>query len=57
MKYILFFSLAFIVKALYAQDATLSGNIVSGGKPVPFASVFIDKTTLGTSTNDDGNYI
>ncbi len=56
MKYILFFSLTFIVKALYAQDATLSGNIVSGGKPVPFASVFIDKTTLGTSTNDDGNY-
>ncbi|MGY4383912.1 hypothetical protein ACVWYN_000931 [Pedobacter sp. UYP24] len=41
----------------YAQEFKLSGNVKDpDGQPVPFASVYIKNTTIGTSANVDGIY-
>ncbi|GGE50954.1 membrane protein [Pedobacter psychrotolerans] len=40
-----------------AQQHTISGTIRdTGGQPVPFASIYIKNTTIGTSANVDGKY-
>lgn len=40
-----------------AQQFTLSGKVTDDqGRPVPFASVFIQNTTNGTSANNEGEY-
>ena len=56
-KIFLSFVLCLIPFALSAQR-TVSGRVTDAGdgKPVPEAAVFIDNTTIGTTTNADGNY-
>ncbi|WP_394750179.1 TonB-dependent receptor [Spongiimicrobium salis] len=39
-----------------AQTGTIEGDIRYNGNPEPFVSVYIDGTSLGTSTNTDGRY-
>jgi hypothetical protein len=48
--------LSFNISA-FAQQFTVSGKIIDdGGKPVAFASVYIQNTTQGASANSDGEY-
>lgn len=39
-----------------AQTGSVSGYIISGSEPVMFASVYLEKTQLGTSTNENGYF-
>jgi hypothetical protein len=42
---------------LFAQKAALSGKITDqNGKPIPFATIYIKNTNLGTSANSEGYY-
>ena len=47
------------VVSAYSQrktDAHLIGHVLNGGKHIPFASIAIKGTTLGTSTDETGHY-
>jgi Fe(3+) dicitrate transport protein len=35
----------------------IKGRVLSSGEGVPFVTVFADRTSLGTSTDEEGNYI
>ncbi|MEX0982999.1 MAG: TonB-dependent receptor [Bacteroidales bacterium] len=53
---ILFFS----VLPLFSQqntDANIFGDVQSGGEHIPFANVFIEGTSIGTSTDETGHYM
>ncbi|WP_159476282.1 TonB-dependent receptor [Dyadobacter sp. 3J3] len=39
-----------------AQTGSVSGQIISGGKPVPFASVTVSKTIFGTQADSSGAF-
>jgi hypothetical protein len=46
-----------ICLSVFAQQVSLSGKVVdAGGKPVPFASVYIKNTSNGASANIEGDY-
>ncbi|MBK0383388.1 carboxypeptidase-like regulatory domain-containing protein [Pedobacter sp. SD-b] len=52
----LFFCL-FITTFLFAQELTITGKITDDqNQVIPFATVFIKRTTKGTSANKDGKY-
>ncbi|MDV7137422.1 TonB-dependent receptor [Maribacter sp. TH_r10] len=55
-----FYSLVFLFSllsfSLTAQQAQIQGVISEAGFPIPYANVFIDGTSIGTSSNDDGIY-
>ncbi len=40
----------------FAQQGSISGQIVSGGHPLEFVNVGLMETSLGTSTGADGNF-
>ena len=46
------------VTAAMAQEINVSGTVIdySNGEPVPYASVHLEGTMTGTSTDGDGNY-
>ncbi|MDX1701890.1 MAG: TonB-dependent receptor plug domain-containing protein, partial [Melioribacteraceae bacterium] len=49
--------LAFVVQFSFAQERTVSGTVSdNNGLPLPGATVLIQGTTTGTSTDFDGNY-
>ncbi|MCW3078179.1 MAG: hypothetical protein JWO32_2788 [Bacteroidetes bacterium] len=53
----LFFILMFIfVGVAYGQTFTLSGKILGGKDPLPFATIYIKGTTQGANSNDEGKY-
>jgi hypothetical protein len=58
MKPVLFsICLSCICLSALAQQFTLSGKIINeSGQPVPFASVYVQNTTNGTSANNEGEY-
>lgn len=58
MKQILFFLLCFTACLdAFSQQVILSGKITDeGGKPVPFASIYVKNTTKGVSANSEGDY-
>jgi hypothetical protein len=42
---------------VFAQQVSVSGKVTDGnGKPIPFASIYIQNTTKGTSANSEGDY-
>lgn len=43
---------------LHAQNTKVKGRVTDAetGEPIPFANVFFDGTTIGVSTDMDGNY-
>ncbi len=50
-----FFLILFLALTGQGQHATLSGRVIAvSGEPLGFASVALEGTTFGTSTNDDG---
>lgn len=49
--------LAFVVHLSFAQEKTISGTVLDeNGLPLPGATVVIQNTTTGVSTDFDGNY-
>ncbi|MFK8059817.1 MAG: carboxypeptidase-like regulatory domain-containing protein, partial [Polaribacter sp.] len=52
INFILFLSLA----TTYAQTNTISGKISAEGDALPYTNVYLKKTKLGTSTNENGFY-
>ena len=42
---------------VYSQNASISGKVISDGKTVPFANIYLEDSLLGTSTDIDGNYL
>ena len=56
-KLILTLLLAFVVQLTFAQEKTITGQVVDGdGLPIPGVNVIIKNTTTGTQTDFDGNY-
>ncbi|BAX82601.1 SusC/RagA family TonB-linked outer membrane protein [Labilibaculum antarcticum] len=57
-KTVLFLFLAFFCMTTFAQRHAVTGVVSSAedGTPMPFASVVVKGTTIGTSTDFDGNY-
>ena len=54
---ILTLALVFAVQLLFAQEKTISGTVSDGdGIPLPGATVIVQGTTNGVSTDFDGNY-
>ena len=50
-------ALVFAVQLLFAQEKTISGTVSDGdGIPLPGATVIVQGTTNGVSTDFDGNY-
>ncbi len=51
-----FFSLAFIVPSLAQKGGTIRGNVYdkATGEPIIYGTVFLEGTTIGTNTNEDG---
>lgn len=63
MKYSLLIAMAiicFIAQPIHAQkvktDANIIGHVVSKGKHIPFATISIQGSTIGTTTNESGHY-
>ena len=60
--FLLFFCLFGYQKAIYSQklldntDANIVGHVVSMGQHIPFASIGLKGTTIGTSTDATGHY-
>ncbi len=43
--------------AVGVQAGVITGKVTSiGGEPLPFANVYVQGSTLGTTTNEEGNY-
>ncbi|NLP57650.1 TonB-dependent receptor [Lutibacter sp. B1] len=59
-KIILLIGFLLISITIYTQEkpksATITGNVVSESKSLPYATILVNGTTLGTTTNYDGNY-
>ena len=58
MKIIFSLLASLTVTVAMAQEITVSGTVIdsSDGEPVPYASVHLEGTMTGTSTDGDGNY-
>jgi len=56
---ILFFHLSIQLSSQTKNYHTITGNVYDeeSGKPLPFVNVFLDGTTLGSSTDQNGKYI
>ncbi|HEY5826398.1 MAG TPA: carboxypeptidase-like regulatory domain-containing protein [Cyclobacteriaceae bacterium] len=59
MKRILFLVLVFINTTLIAQTGVIKGRVIDSKtlEPLPFANVFVNNTTIGTTTDVDGNFV
>ncbi|MBE9510565.1 MAG: TonB-dependent receptor [Bacteroidetes bacterium] len=57
---ILFIAFLIIINTNYAQkvktDANIVGHVVCNGKHIPYATVLIKGTTIGTTTDETGHY-
>jgi outer membrane receptor for ferrienterochelin and colicins len=59
-QFIMFvFSIAFLQANLKAQhtDANIFGDVQSEGEHIPFASIYIEGTNIGTTTDATGHYM
>ncbi len=48
-----------LAPTLFGQDVSVKGRVLDAetGQGLPFANVFIDRTTIGTATDVDGNFL
>ena len=51
------FVISFIYHLGYSQMVTLSGKVTHQDSPVPYVNIFLKGTTLGTSTDVNGQFI
>lgn len=58
MKKIFFAALVFLSSYAFAQKGIIQGRVYNAinNEPLPFAAVLIENTTVGTTTDIDGNY-
>lgn len=58
-RLILLFSATLLLTTIKAQnsDANIFGDVKSGKEHLPFATVYIEGTTIGTTTNASGHYM
>ena len=56
MKLCVFLSFYLVSFALFSQNITVSGIVTAEGKAVPFANIYLEHTTKGTTTNENGIY-
>ena len=58
-KTLLFFILLFpiLLNAQEHNDAVITGHVVSGGEHIPFVNIYIENTTIGTTTDETGHYL
>ena len=54
--YFIFLSCLFFFTNSYAQNNSISGKILSNGKALPFANVYLKNSNLGTSSDENGFY-
>ena len=54
---ILIFVISFVYHLGYSQMVTLSGKVTHQDSPVPYVNIFLKGTTLGTSTDVNGQFI
>jgi len=40
----------------YSQKAQIVGEVMDGSTPVPFANIYLEGTTIGTGSEENGNY-
>ena len=59
VKRSLFLMLLIHSSAIFAQKSTVKGKVLDGvtGEGLPYANVFVDKTTIGTATNEQGHFL
>ena len=53
---IITFLLVFVMPFLFAQEKTITGNVVFESAPLTGVSIIIDSTTIGTLTDFNGHY-
>jgi outer membrane receptor for ferrienterochelin and colicins len=54
---ILFILFTILYYVGFSQNAhTISGNITSEGKPLPYANIYLESTSHGTISNIEGYY-
>ncbi len=41
----------------FGQNAEITGAVTDNGIPIPFANIYLEGTTLGTATDEEGNYV
>jgi len=58
MKHLsLVFAMMLVCVSMAFAQRTISGTVTDeSGTPLPFANVFVEGTTVGTTTDIDGNY-
>lgn len=60
MKYYFFVTLfGLVLTGLHAQSGQISGKVIDAKtrEPLPFANVYVNKTTIGTATSSAGEFI
>lgn len=56
-RFLLVFAMILACAATMMAQRTISGTVTDDtGSPLPFANVFVEGTTIGTTTDIDGNY-
>lgn len=56
MKLCVFLSFYLVSIAIFSQNVTVSGIVTADGKVVPFANIYLEQTTIGTTTKENGRY-
>jgi TonB-dependent SusC/RagA subfamily outer membrane receptor len=58
-KIIFSLSILALTFQLYAQTGTVTGVVLEGNgqKPIPFANIYINNTTLGVQSDDNGHFV
>lgn len=50
------FFLSIGISATFSQKNSISGKVTSEGEPLPYVNIYLKKTKLGTSTDENGFY-
>ncbi len=55
-RLILFIIVGLLSLSVSAQEMVLKGQVTSGNELVPFANIYLKETSLGTATDEEGNF-
>ena len=56
MKFGLFFLLIIYPSLAFAQSGKVAGKVTDGNSPIPSVNIIVIGTSLGTATDEEGNY-
>ncbi|MCL7762418.1 TonB-dependent receptor [Polaribacter sp. Z014] len=57
MRKILYFILLLSAFTTYTQTNSIKGKVTSNGEDLPYTNVYLKRSTLGTSSNENGFYL